>query len=185
MVLLSSTFHPNASVHCILLINSEWILGIYKPNVSLCEFFLPVVFHWRLSDSNSLQVSRTYLSIRADLNSAIVWMVLILSSVLPVSFQGLWRSFQEHKQWLVLPSTSYSSLFFLANKIQIHILFHFLLLSLIIILLCVNFYKSTCWWFSIDSKWLQVSQILQDSSQYSSQSQLCWKTVISLEKDIK
>ena len=34
-----------------------------------------MVFHWSLSDSKSLQVSRTLLSILAVLNNAIVWMV--------------------------------------------------------------------------------------------------------------
>ena len=32
-------------------------------------------FHWSLSDSKSLQVSRTLLSILANLNNAIVWMI--------------------------------------------------------------------------------------------------------------
>ncbi len=36
-----------------------------------------MVFHWSLSDSKSPQVSRTLLSILADLNNAVVWMVLI------------------------------------------------------------------------------------------------------------
>ena len=34
-----------------------------------------IVFHWRLSDSKSLQVSRTLLSILTVLNNAVVWMV--------------------------------------------------------------------------------------------------------------
>ena len=34
-----------------------------------------MVFHWRLSDSKSPQVSRTLLSILAVFNNAIVWMV--------------------------------------------------------------------------------------------------------------
>ena len=34
-----------------------------------------MVFHWSLSDSKSLQVSRTLLSILAVLNNAVVWMV--------------------------------------------------------------------------------------------------------------
>ena len=35
----------------------------------------PMVFHWSLRDSKSPQVSRTLLSILADLNNAVVWMV--------------------------------------------------------------------------------------------------------------
>ena len=34
-----------------------------------------MVFHWRLSDSTFLQVSRTLLSILAFFNNAVVWMV--------------------------------------------------------------------------------------------------------------
>ena len=34
-----------------------------------------MAFHWRLSDSKSLQVSRTLLSILAVLNNTFVWMV--------------------------------------------------------------------------------------------------------------
>ena len=34
-----------------------------------------MVFHWRLSDSKSPQVSRTHLSILAVFNHAVVWMV--------------------------------------------------------------------------------------------------------------
>ena len=39
---------------------------------------LLIVFHRSLSDSKSLQVSRTLLSILADLNNAVVWMVSTL-----------------------------------------------------------------------------------------------------------
>ena len=34
-----------------------------------------MVFHWSLSDSKSLQVSRNHLSILAVLNNAVVWMI--------------------------------------------------------------------------------------------------------------
>ena len=34
-----------------------------------------MVFHWTLIDSKSLQISRTLLSILADLSNAVVWMV--------------------------------------------------------------------------------------------------------------
>ena len=34
-----------------------------------------MLFHWSLSDSKSPQVSRTLLSILADHNNAVVWMV--------------------------------------------------------------------------------------------------------------
>ena len=41
-----------------------------------------MVLHWSLSDSKSPQVSRTLLSILADLNNAVNWMV---STGLPIS----------------------------------------------------------------------------------------------------
>ena len=34
-----------------------------------------MIFHWSLRDSNSPQVSRTLLSIPADLDNAVVWMI--------------------------------------------------------------------------------------------------------------
>ena len=40
-------------------------------------FFTPV-FYWILSDTKSPQVSRTLLSILVDLNSLVVWMVLLI-----------------------------------------------------------------------------------------------------------
>ena len=56
------------------------------------EFFTPALsdgFLWRLSDSKSPQVSRTLLSILADLSNAIVWMFsahsLISSSSRPLT----------------------------------------------------------------------------------------------------
>ena len=40
--------------------------------------------HWSLIDSKSLQISRTLLSIAADLDNAIVWMI----SILPLIFNS-------------------------------------------------------------------------------------------------
>ena len=40
-----------------------------------------VVFHWRVGDSKSPQVSRTQPNILADLNNAVVWMVLVLPQI--------------------------------------------------------------------------------------------------------
>ena len=44
-----------------------------------------MVFHLSLSDSKSPQVSRTHLSILADLKSAVVWMVSILPLIFSIS----------------------------------------------------------------------------------------------------
>ena len=41
----------------------------------LFKFFTPMVFHWSLSNNKSLEVSRTLLSILANLSNAVVWMV--------------------------------------------------------------------------------------------------------------
>ena len=41
----------------------------------------PVVFHWRLGDSKSLQISRIILNIFAELSSTVVWMVSIISQI--------------------------------------------------------------------------------------------------------
>ena len=47
---------------------------------TLFKFFTQalMVFHWSLIDRKSLQVSRTLLTILANLNNAVVWMLLIL-----------------------------------------------------------------------------------------------------------
>ena len=55
-----------------------------------------MVFYLSLSDSISPQLSRTLLSIQADLN-AVVWMISILPLISNSSslFQSLWGSFQH------------------------------------------------------------------------------------------
>ena len=80
-----------------------------------------MVFHWSLSYRKSPQVSRTFLSILADHNSAVVWIVstrpntsnsftkgkvtfLTLQTPLP----SLWGLFQVNKLQLVSPSSSCS-----------------------------------------------------------------------------
>ena len=49
--------------------------------VSFSHQRLLVVFYWGLSNSKSPQVSRTLLSILADLNNAVFWMVSILPRI--------------------------------------------------------------------------------------------------------
>ena len=72
-----------------------------------------VVSHWSLSNSKSHHISRTLLSILADLNTALVCMVSILIWFLipPVSFPSFWRLFQVGQQLLISPSTSCSTIF--------------------------------------------------------------------------
>ena len=57
-----------------------------------------MVFHWNLSDSISLLVSRTKLSILADLNNAGIWMV---SARLPISniSSPLYQAFGDFSKW--------------------------------------------------------------------------------------
>ena len=64
----------------------------YYNHVTSCELLKPVppeVFKWSHSDSKSLPVCRTLLSILADLNNAVVWIVsihpLISNSFSPLS----------------------------------------------------------------------------------------------------
>ena len=70
-----------------------------------CKFFTLgqlVVFAKSLSNSKALQISRTILSILANLNSAVVWIVSILHLIFShPSLSHLWRPFQEHQLQLV------------------------------------------------------------------------------------
>ena len=56
-------------------------LSLYFFQVFLTSVEL-IVFHWTLSDIKSPQVSRTLLSILANINNAVIWMVLILPPIL-------------------------------------------------------------------------------------------------------
>ena len=58
------------------------------------HFFLLVVFHWSLRDNKSSQVSRTFISFLADLNNAMICIVLVL--LLTSSFlQSLFQTFGD------------------------------------------------------------------------------------------
>ena len=56
-----------------------------------CELFTLSLFHVSLRDIKSLQFSRTFLSIIANLNSAVFWMILILPLI--SRFSGLFSCF--------------------------------------------------------------------------------------------
>ena len=72
-----------------------------------------MVFHRSLRDNKSPQVSRTLLSVLADLSNAVVWMV----STRPVIFKFFsllpifWWLYREHQLQLVWPSLSNSTVF--------------------------------------------------------------------------
>ena len=61
---------------------NQLILQVFHTNSSC---FLLLFFNWTLSDSKSLQISRTLQSILADLNNAVVWIV----SILPLTYSFL------------------------------------------------------------------------------------------------
>ena len=152
-----------------------------------------MVFLLGLSDSKSPQVSGTFLSILADLNNAVVWivptrpliskwtrpctnsLVTILSSPITIGntvtfifhcfFSSLARS-----RYLSLFSLSFSFYLWSAGTVkfaipQVLLLFFF----------CfeIFFTQAQAGGFSLGFEWQQVSSSLQDSSQYSGQSQQC------------
>ena len=59
-------------------LSDRLLILIYHWQIFSHRFWL-VVFHWCLSKSNSLQISKTLFSIQADLNCAVILMVSILS----------------------------------------------------------------------------------------------------------
>ena len=63
-----------------------------------------MVFHRRLCDSKSLQVSRTFLSILADINNAVVWMVSVPSTPITV---GITVTFKFHSFFSTLTRSQY------------------------------------------------------------------------------
>ena len=85
-----------------------------------------MVFHWSQSDSKSSQVSRTLLSILADLNNVVVWMVftrpliskfsspfnnlLVAVSSAPIKI-GITITFMSHNLFYFLARFWYLSLF--------------------------------------------------------------------------
>ena len=67
-----------------------------------------MVSHWSLRESKSPQISRTLLSILADLTNAVIWMVstYLLLSKSSSPFANLRGLFQVHQLQLVSPSGS-------------------------------------------------------------------------------
>ena len=78
----------------------------------LWKFFIPALadgfFQWRLSDSKSRQVSRTHLSILADFNNAVVWIISSCPQISKASstFTNLWGLSWAHQLQLVSLSAS-------------------------------------------------------------------------------
>ena len=70
-----------------------------------------MVFHWSLSGSKSFQVSRTLLSILANLNNIVVSRVSTLH-LISKCFSSFTNPFLVHQLQLVLPLPSYSIVYF-------------------------------------------------------------------------
>ena len=89
-----------------------------------------MIFQSSLSNSKSPQFSRTLLSILVNINSAVVYMVSILSLIFcsPILFPGIWGPFKIYQPQLVSPFTSCSTvLLSLWKDPSIFQLFRFLL----------------------------------------------------------
>ena len=113
---------------------------------------------WCLSDGRPSQVSRTHLSILADLNNAVVWWSLFVFKfpTLPVLSLSLWGLFQVLQIQLVSPSPPSSTAFLvLWQGPSTCLLFCFLWLFFFIYSLRV-FHISVSWW-SFTGVWVTAS----------------------------
>ena len=78
-----------------------------------------MIFHWNLSDSKSFQVSRTLLSILADLNNTLVCMISILpptTSLSSIFFRFL-GTVQSTLSTIGMTDTLFHNFFQLSGKI--------------------------------------------------------------------
>ena len=108
------------------------------------------ICHWSLSDSKSPRVSWTFLSILADLNCIVVWMVSILpltSNSTTLFSDSFGTPFQVHQLQLVSPS---SSCFSFCSSLARSKYLSIFLLSFIFTLVCFNskIYFMTRFFFS-------------------------------------
>ena len=116
-------------------------------------------YNWSLIDRNIHQVTRTLLSILADLKNAVVWMVSILpmiSNFIIISwwfFTGVWQTPS------LLKSPGLFSVFWPISAMLRSGWSRFFLWFPVSLLLLAG-------GFSLESEWQQVSSGLPDSSQY-------------------
>ena len=107
----------------IIIISTLWVFY-----TSVCW----LVLHRSLSVSVSPQVSRTFLSILADLRNTVVWMV---SARPPISssFSPVGGTSRVHQLQLISPLLSYSITFLFSGKVQVLVcafVFFFLIFTL-------------------------------------------------------
>ena len=91
-------------------------------------------FHWSLNDNKSPQVSSILLSILADLNNAVIWMVWIC--LLIFNFSSFFS-----KSLGTFPSTP------ITNGITITLMFYIMNINIIIIILSLANFTYQLWWF--------------------------------------
>ena len=112
-------------------------------------------FHWSLSESKSLQVSRTLLSILADLNNAVGWMVSTCQLISNFS------SLLSNPLWIVLTSpitigitVTFISLVILCSLARSKYIFFFSLYTYLLLLLLLLIIFTPFWVFhSRVSRW--------------------------------
>ena len=135
-------------------------------------------FHWSLSDSNSPLISRTLLSILANLINAIVSMVYTRL----LYYYYYWRVFHTSSNWWVSTGVWVTvtllwspGLFLVFWPISSMLLFRWSTLVFFIIIIIGEFFTPALTdVLSLEFEWQQVSSSLQESSQYSGDSQQCW-----------
>ena len=84
-----------------------------------------MVLHWSLNDSKSPQVFRTFLSILADLNNAIVWMVTTRFFISKSSSSCTYPLVTYRARWLQLVSPSLSCSIVLFFRVGTYLSFRF------------------------------------------------------------
>ena len=115
-----------------------------------------MVFHWSLSDSKSLQVSRSLLNILADFNNAVVLILPRISNTRGLFFGPL-GLFQTHQLLLVLPSSSCSTALF---RSQAKSEYYFLLLYFSLQIFTAAIADGFFYWSLSDSKSPHISRTL-------------------------
>ena len=148
-----------------------------------------MVFHWTLSESKSLQVSRTLLGILAVLNNVVVWMVSTRSptsnssspfsnALVPVPNApitiGIIVTCMFHSFFNSLARSRYLSFSHSFSFILWSVGTAKSTIIIIIIITPLEFFTSVLAdGFSLEFEWQQVSSSLQDSSRDSGRSQQC------------